>query len=776
MTDGALTDTGSVTFTVSGPVIWYVNNLNPAVGTGTDVDPFRALASAQTASAADENIVLECGDAGTTNQTAGIVLKNGQELIGTTNNAFAGACPTGRPLISGTITLADDNTVENVNVTMSALAVNASSIGGATILRDMAITLSGGVTIDGTDTGHTLLLDDVTVTDGVGTGFVLNDAGTVTGSGTLSAVLTNGNPLRIEDSAISGTLTFTNVRTDAATTGTAVLLDTVSGTVDIDSLTLTTTTAFALSATAIGLLRIDAGNITTQRGVYATNSGLAVSLASLSVTTSSVVGLELVNNTGTFDANAVNFTMTGGRDAILLTNTGTVALGTAGASSVISVAGAISNNGARAIVSTGTDVDIVLSGLSATTPPPSGGANRPTVDITTSSPSRFEIEGTSALTPAGGLMDDGLSFVGPVEVFLTNVSIDNTFEEGLRATGATRVILDGCAFGRNGSGTNEAAIELTDVPDVDLSNVSVTNPDAGDSIVISTNIAMTSLTMDDIVFTAFDGTVDAINIIVGATGSIPSAAIVGLSCTDVTDTCLRLEASGSVALTLTGMSSTRAVSALVVNQNLAADVSITLAGITNTFLDSTGDAVSLTTATTSTAAGSLTFTAPTMRIGTAADAASGSGARGMAVVGQGAAHTLVTLGANVDVFETLTGGIVVSAPSGTGGVSFNATDIVVDVQDIPVGLQSALSFTTGGTNTICTNVRTSLFVGNGFLSAVGFTVGGGAISVPGYTIPMGFTPEQALQEVFITNLGNTVNSGSVTLSGAGAITAVATCN
>jgi hypothetical protein len=779
VTDGALTDTGSVTFTVSGPVIWYVNNLNPAVGTGTDVDPFRALASAQTASAADENIVLECGDAGTTNQTAGIVLKNGQELIGTTNNAFAGACPTGRPLISGTITLADDNTVENVNVTMSALAVNASSIGGATILRDMAITLSGGVTIDGTDTGHTLLLDDVTVTDGVGTGFVLNDAGTVTGSGTLSAVLTSGNPLRIEDSAISGTLTFTNVRTDAATTGTAVLLDTVSGTVDIDSLTLTTTTAFALSATAIGLLRIDAGNITTQRGVYATNSGLAVSLASLSVTTSSVVGLELVNNTGTFDANAVNFTMTGGRDAILLTNTGTVALGTAGASSVISVAGTNASNNARAIVSTGTDVDIVLSALVATTPDPNPiETNRPTVAITTASPSAFRIEGTSTLTPAGGRVDDGLSFIGPVDVFLRNMLSDYTFEEGVLATSATRVDIADCAFEDNGSGDGgEGPIELTNVPIVSLVRVSITSPDDERGILISTTVPMTSFTMDEVTIDDLTAAaMDGVSITVGAGGSIAAGTIDQLTCTVVNGACLRVNATGNTALTITDMESTGANQALVVNQDLAADLSVTLAG-TNTFLDSTGDAVSLTTAATSTAAGSLTFATNAMTIGVDGDVVSGSGTRGMRIDGQGAAHTLVTLGANVDVFETLTGGIVVTATNGNGGVSFNATDIRVDVQAVQVGTQSALSFTTGGANTICTNVRTSLFVGNGFISAVGFTVGGGAISVPGYVIPGGFTAEQALVDVFTTGgLMNTVLTGQITLAGPGAITNVATCN
>jgi hypothetical protein len=78
----SLTATGMVTINRKERV-WYVKNNTPTAGVaGTSVDPFNTLAAAQTASSASDYIFVYFGDGTSTGQTAGIVLKSGQHLIG----------------------------------------------------------------------------------------------------------------------------------------------------------------------------------------------------------------------------------------------------------------------------------------------------------------------------------------------------------------------------------------------------------------------------------------------------------------------------------------------------------------------------------------------------------------------------------------------------------------------------------------------------------------------------------------------------------------------
>jgi hypothetical protein len=81
VTDGQDTVTRTVTVHRIGRV-WYVKNDAAADGLGRSSDPFDTLAEAQTASAADDTIFVFAGDGTTAGQDAGIVLKNGQRLIG----------------------------------------------------------------------------------------------------------------------------------------------------------------------------------------------------------------------------------------------------------------------------------------------------------------------------------------------------------------------------------------------------------------------------------------------------------------------------------------------------------------------------------------------------------------------------------------------------------------------------------------------------------------------------------------------------------------------
>ena len=75
---------------------WFVKNNAPASGQGRSNDPFDTLAEAQAASLANDYIFVYFGDGANTGQASGIVLKNGQHLIG----EFAGLRVTFSPAIT----------------------------------------------------------------------------------------------------------------------------------------------------------------------------------------------------------------------------------------------------------------------------------------------------------------------------------------------------------------------------------------------------------------------------------------------------------------------------------------------------------------------------------------------------------------------------------------------------------------------------------------------------------------------------------------------------
>ena len=153
-----LTDTGTVTFNVANR-IWWVDSDAAGAGTGTSTDPFQALASAQTASLANDTIFIYNRGA---NYTDGIVLKSGQKLCGHgIDLAFCSGltAPTGttfpttstNPTIvnaSGhVVTLDQNNTVQGVTLGNSGAAANFALFGsnfGTLALQLVTINTNNG--------------------------------------------------------------------------------------------------------------------------------------------------------------------------------------------------------------------------------------------------------------------------------------------------------------------------------------------------------------------------------------------------------------------------------------------------------------------------------------------------------------------------------------------------------------------------------------------------------------------------------------------------------
>ncbi len=184
--DNGATETVNITI---GGAVWFVKNNQAAGGLGRSNDPFDTLAEAQTASSAGHTIFVYAGTGTTTGQTAGIALKDNQQLIGESagltvvdpNNAGQSlvipAVPASRPKIANTVAasngidLAANNLVRGLDI-ISATETGISMVrtGGTTTAKiiDVGVsnTVEEGILFDlsGTATVTALVQGDATGT------------------------------------------------------------------------------------------------------------------------------------------------------------------------------------------------------------------------------------------------------------------------------------------------------------------------------------------------------------------------------------------------------------------------------------------------------------------------------------------------------------------------------------------------------------------------------------------------------------------------------------
>lgn len=202
-TTPVLTDTATVTITVGGPRVWYVNNA-VSNGDGRSTSPFNSLTpvngagGAGDADAANDIIYVFTG-AG--NYTTGIILENNQLLIGNgialVVNTFtlraAGARPTITNGSGNGVTLASANTLSGFNLgNASGFAIQGTNVGALTV-NNMAInTTGGGLDLTGVSTPTvSVVLDSLTSSGGTRNVNLVGLNGTVTlGSGALSGATT----------------------------------------------------------------------------------------------------------------------------------------------------------------------------------------------------------------------------------------------------------------------------------------------------------------------------------------------------------------------------------------------------------------------------------------------------------------------------------------------------------------------------------------------------------------------------------------------------------
>ncbi|HWL35607.1 MAG TPA: Ig-like domain-containing protein [Frankiaceae bacterium] len=249
---GATSAAQTITFTVNGPVVWFVDEDAATVGTGRLSEPFQNLSSATTAMGTSTNQRIHVEDG---NSTGNVVLQTNSWLI------------------SDTITQANFDSV--MGITPPAGTIARPSNPGAP-----QRTLTGSVTL-----GDNSVARGFNLTPGSGTpGLVGSGADGVTVN-TMSITTTNARGVDLQNSH-GGTISLTRVTTTGATSG--VFLSTVN-TSAAGSFTITGTG----TADSGGIISTSSGN-----GIHLDNV-TNVSLSRMRVTGGSAHGI-YGNNLTTF--------------------------------------------------------------------------------------------------------------------------------------------------------------------------------------------------------------------------------------------------------------------------------------------------------------------------------------------------------------------------------------------------------------------------------------------------------------------------------------------
>ncbi len=186
----------TVSFTVTGPDLWFVDDSAGAGGSGRLTDPFDALADLPGSRGNSDRIFVFSGTYG-----AGHTLLTSEQLIGqgasgTFDSVFGVTTPANgtldsrpalggaRPQLNGTVTLAGSSTVRGLNIsssTATGLTDPVAAILGVTV-SETSVTSTTGTAVNLSSTGGTVGLTAVSA-NGAANGIVLNNT---TGSFTVT--------------------------------------------------------------------------------------------------------------------------------------------------------------------------------------------------------------------------------------------------------------------------------------------------------------------------------------------------------------------------------------------------------------------------------------------------------------------------------------------------------------------------------------------------------------------------------------------------------------
>jgi large repetitive protein len=327
LTDGnGVTNTGTVTINLSG-LVWYVNS-SGGNGDGRSHNPFNTLASASTASGAGSIIYVHTGGATT---PGNLTMDANQSLFGQ-GAPFNLNGPTGltiaagtRPTLSGTVTLANNDTVTAVNFAPVGIpAMTASAVTGPVGIDQVNVT-GGTNALSLTNVSGAVTVTNATFTNTSGAEVLINQ-----GTGNVSVAATiSGNAGRLIDiqNRTGGAVTFTGALTD---TGTGILLNN-NGTSTFSfsggmTLNGAGTTFTATNPSLAGTLTITGTN--TIGATTPPTSGTALNVTNINIGASGLTFRNISAGTGAGGpVNGIVLSSTGATGSLSVTGTGSASSG-----------------------------------------------------------------------------------------------------------------------------------------------------------------------------------------------------------------------------------------------------------------------------------------------------------------------------------------------------------------------------------------------------------------------------------------------------------------
>ena len=360
--NGSLSGAGTVSLTVSGPVVWYVNSAtgSDVTGLGTLYSPFASVNKVSTVDAANQRVFVAAGTyAGTQFTMKANEMLIGQGVVAASFDAFVlGGTPgadtvDARPAINGTkptITRNLGNTIILANGnTIVGCAIANSGVGYAVIGTSVTSLLIGNTTAG-------LAAADTTVTSSGTSLGCLSLTGAATGTVNVTGQITStaGRSLLINNRS-GGTVSIIGKVVD---TGSGILLDANTGaTFNLRCLTLNTFANTALSATGGGTVNATNGNSDAidndgdgstdevdEANTLFTTTGTALNVVNTSIGASGL-SFRSINSTTASGNPAINLNTTGTSGGLTVTGTG--GAGTGGTISGKTVSGIVLNSTAH---------------------------------------------------------------------------------------------------------------------------------------------------------------------------------------------------------------------------------------------------------------------------------------------------------------------------------------------------------------------------------------------------------------------------------------------
>ena len=201
----------TISITVNGPVIWFVNQAAAAGGNGTLARPFQTVAAADGVDAANQRIFVASGA-----YLNGIALNSDEWLIGqgvsgaSFDAVFGIAPPVGtlarpaiggaRPTLQNTVTLGTNSQVKGLNIASATTTGITASGKTGLVTGEVSVTTTTGTAVNLANSGGAVSFTSVSA-NGAASGIVLNNT---TGSFTVTGTGATGSGGTIQNSSGPG--------------------------------------------------------------------------------------------------------------------------------------------------------------------------------------------------------------------------------------------------------------------------------------------------------------------------------------------------------------------------------------------------------------------------------------------------------------------------------------------------------------------------------------------------------------------------------------------